>query len=341
MKRALIILLSGMLAAAVWWNTGAVSYAQKQPIRTVNLITATFGSTAYLIAQQLATEVNRKHPWLRINVIEGKPNNVHELANKPNIRTDTVVESATYTKWATSKGMRPANAPYQGAKALCSMAGTMAVPIFTNDESIKRLQDLKGKRVNLFVKGTQGENTISALLKHIGILDSIKRDYLPFKPSVDAMIDGLIDATVTYAVLVKHEPVKFSPVSAYIEMLESRKCYVVDIPVELMGEASKATGIPITPIKLPAGSIGKGIPSRDMNTYCTYIWMFVDESFPEDLAYEVCKVFNENLDALRKTSPGASSLATEKLATSDLEPREYHPGAVRFFKEKGIKIVTE
>lgn len=341
MKKVQIPLVLGILAAVVFCSAGTMLYAQQQPTRTVNLITATFGSTAYLVAQQLATEVNKKHPWLRINVIEGKPNNVHELANKPNIRINTVVESATYTKWAVGKGMRPANAPYNGAKALCSMAGTMAVPIFTNDEKIKTLQDLKGKKVNLFVKGTQGENTLSALLKHIGILDSIKRDYLPFKPSVDAMIDGLIDATVTYAVLLQDNPMKYSPVAAYIEMLESRKCYVIDIPVNLMREASKSTGIPITPIKLPAGSIGKGIPTKDMTTFCTYIWMFVDQGFPEDLAYEVCKVFAENLDALRKTSPGASSLSLEKLATSDLTTDEYHPGAIRFFKEKGVKIITE
>jgi TRAP transporter TAXI family solute receptor len=341
MKKLVVGFVLTILMSSVLAYMGAPVCAEEQQKRTIKLITATFGSTAYLVAQQLATEVNRKHPWLRINVIEGKPNNVHELANKPNLRINTVVESATYTKWAVGKGMRPAKAPYHGAKALCSMAGTLSVPILTNDENIKTLQDLKGKTVNLFVKGTQGENTISALLKHLGILDTIKRDYLPFKPSVDAMIDGLIDATVSYAVLVKDNPMKYSPVSAYIELLESRKCYVIDIPVELMREASKATGIPITPIKLPAGSIGKGIPARDMTTYCTYIWMFVDEGFPDDLAYEVCKVFAENLDALRKTSPGASSLAIDKLATSDLTAEEYHPGAIRFFKEKGIKIITE
>ncbi|MBN1106906.1 MAG: TAXI family TRAP transporter solute-binding subunit [Deltaproteobacteria bacterium] len=341
MKKALSILALGILMAFVFMTTGTKVYAQTPPQKTINLITATFGSTAYLIAQQLATEVNKKHPWLRINVIEGKPNNAHELANKPNIRSNTVVESATYTKWAVSKGLRPAKAPYHGARALCAMAGILAVPIFTNDENIKSLQDLKGKRVNLFTKGTQGENTLTALLKHIGILDTIKADYLPFKPGVDAIIDGLIQATVGYAALVQNEPIKYSPVSAYIEMLESRKCDVIDIPLQLMREASKATGIPISPIKLPAGSIAKGVPSKDMTTYCTYIWMFVDENFPEDLAYEVCKVYAENLQALRKTSPGASALAIEKLAMSDLKPEEYHPGALRFFKEKGIKVITE
>ena len=341
MKRLVLCLALIFLVSLTFRPALSPLHAKNHEKQNVKLITATFGSTAYLVAQQLATEVNRSHPWLHINVIEGRPNNVHELANKPNLRKNTFVESATFTKWLVEQGKRPAKAPYHGAKALGSMAGTLSVPIFSRDKNIKSLQDLKGKKVNMFIKGTQGEATLTVLLKHLGIYDSIKRDYLAFNPSVDAMIDGTIDATISYAGLVKRDPRKFSPVAAYIRMLESRKFYVIDIPIDLMRKASKSSGVPITPIRVPAGSIGKGLPYRDITTFATYIYMFVDESFPEHLAYEVCKVFVQHIEALKKTSPVASALALEKMATSNLTPEEYHPGALRFFREKGIKIVTE
>jgi len=341
MKKFILFFVPVILITLIFGLTSLPLHAQQPAKKEVKLITATFGSTAYLVAQQLATEVNRTHPWLRITVIEGKPNNVHELANKPEIRKNTVVESATFTNWLVQQGKRPAKAPYHGGKGLCSFAGLMAVPIFTLDKDIKTLEDLKGKRVNLFVKGTQGETTMTALLKHLGIFDTIKRDYLAFKPSVDAIIDGTVDAIVGYATLVQEEPKKFNPVPAYLSMLQARKTYIIDIPSELQRKLSKATGMPVTPIKVPAGSLPTGVPERDITTFSTYIWWFADETFPDELAYELVKVFAQHIGALKKTSPAAQALSIEKLATSDLKPDEYHPGALRFFKEKGIKVVTE
>jgi len=339
MKKFIVCLMIGMFVNFCG-HTESLVHAQQHVKTEVRLITATFGSTAYLIAQQLATEVNRTHPWLHITVIEGKPNNIHELANKPKIRKNTVVESSTFTNWLAKQGRRPCKVPYFGGKALSMFAGLMAVPIFTTHENIKTLYDLKGKRVNLFVKGTQGETTLTALLKHIGIFETVRRDYLAFKPAVDAMIDGTIDATVGYATLVQETPRKFSPVPAYLRLLEMRKCYVVDIPAELQREVSKATGMPITPIKVPAGSLHTGVPMRDITTFSTYIWWFADETFPEDVAYELVKMFAKHIDALKRTSPAAAALSIERMATSDLVPEDYHPGALRFFKEKGIKVIT-
>lgn len=336
MKKLVLCLCVGVLLSLVLGYASPTLYAKEE----VKLITATFGSTAYLVAQQLATEVNRTHPWLRISVIEGKPNNIHELANKPGIRKNTVVESATFTNWLAKQGRRPCKAPYHGGKALSTFAGLLSVPIFTIHKNIKTLEDLKGKKVNLFVKGTQGETTLTALLKHIGVFDTIKKDYLVFKPAADAMIDGIVDATVGYAALFSDKPKKFNPVPAYLRMLQTRKCYVIDIPAKLQREVSKATGMPISAIKVPAGSLHKGVPEKNITTFCTYIWWFADETLPEKVAYELVKVYAKHINALKKTSPAASSLSTEKMATSDLAPKDYHPGALRFFKEKGIKVIT-
>jgi TRAP transporter TAXI family solute receptor len=313
--------------------------AEEKPKKEVTFITGNFGSVAFLVAQQFAMEVNRSHPWLKIKVKEGKPSNIHELANKPEIRKDTFVMSATFTNWMAQKGLPSSKAPYHTAKALTSCAGVLAVPIFTNKEEIRTLHDLKGKRVNLWTKGSQGEMTFTALLKHIGIYDTVKGDYNPFEPAVDGMVDNLIDATVGYAALIGTSPNKFSPVPSFIRMFESRKIWVVDIPAELQKEASKATGVPISPIRVPAGSITKGIPDRDVTTFPAIIWMYADETFPEELAYEVCKQFATHMEALRKTSPAAAALSVEKMATSDIGPEAYHPGALRFFKESNIKVV--
>ena len=338
MKKTLLYATLVILLSQGSGNFTAAASSEGHPITKVTFITGNFGSSSYLVAQQLAMEVNRNHPWLRIRVKEGKPNNIHEIANKPDIRKDTFVMSATFTKWSAEKGMRPVKAPYLTAKALCSCAGVLSVPIFTNKPDIKTLYDLKDKKVNLFVKGTLGETTLSTLLKHIGVFDTVKKDYLSFGPAADAMIDGLVDASVGYAVLIKRDPNKFSPIPAFMRMLETKEMWAIDIPAALQKETTKATGVPISPITLPAGSISKGVPERDITTFTSIIWLFADEQFPEELAYEVVKQYATYINAIKKTSPAAASLSVETMGICDLKPEEFHPGAVRFFKEKGIKF---
>ena len=121
MKKFLLISVTLVLVAGLIFGgcaAPAPAPAPEREVMTINLITSPLGSTGYLVAQQFASEVNREHPWLRINVIEGKGNNIHNLANKPEIRSDTIAHGGTLTNWFVKQGWPPAEVAYDGALCL-------------------------------------------------------------------------------------------------------------------------------------------------------------------------------------------------------------------------------
>lgn len=338
MKKILFCLTVAMV---VTLTMGPVAHTGERAKENITVISAGFGSTAYLVSQKLSLEVNRNHPWLRITPVAGKPANIHELANKPKLRKNTAVIGPTFSEWLVRQGKKPAKAPYSGARSLGMFAGALIAPILTTDKNIKTIHDIKGKKINLFIKGSQTEYTITTLLKHLGIWGTIKPDYLGFKPGVDAMIDGILDVVIGAAAVVREKPLRIKLVPAYAMLVETRKCYSVDVPAELQREAAKATGVPITPFRIPARGLHKDVPARDVSTWSMHINWWVDEGLSEEVSYELLKVFVKYMDALKKTSPAARALSVAKLATNDIPRDRYHPGALRFFKDNGIRVVEK
>ena len=65
--------------------------------------------------------------------------------------------------------------------------------------------------------------------------------------------------------------------------------------------------------------------------------MSVTESFPEDLAYQLTKIMLEKREDLSKVHKEALNIKPE-WQTSTRAGIPWHPGALKYFKEKGIKV---
>jgi hypothetical protein len=63
--------------------------------------------------------------------------------------------------------------------------------------------------------------------------------------------------------------------------------------------------------------------------------MAVHKDAPDDFVYEVLKKTFENVDILITTHASAKEVKPEFIISS---PVPLHPGAVRYYREKGIKI---
>ena len=59
----------------------------------------------------------------------------------------------------------------------------------------------------------------------------------------------------------------------------------------------------------------------------------VDRNLSEDVVYTLTKTMLDNLDAIKNSHPAAKAFNLEAAAQV---PIDLHPGAERYFKEKGI-----
>jgi hypothetical protein len=61
----------------------------------------------------------------------------------------------------------------------------------------------------------------------------------------------------------------------------------------------------------------------------------VHKSLPDDFVYEVCKKYFENPDILIAAHPSAREARLDGVLIS---PLPLHPGAIKYYEEKGLKI---
>jgi TRAP-type uncharacterized transport system substrate-binding protein len=64
-----------------------------------------------------------------------------------------------------------------------------------------------------------------------------------------------------------------------------------------------------------------------------------DKSMREDVVYELLRVFDEHVRELDEYTSTAKWITRDVLGTSGYEKEDrYHPGAAKYYKEKGIPI---
>jgi hypothetical protein len=94
--------------------------------------------------------------------------------------------------------------------------------------------------------------------------------------------------------------------------------------------------------KIPSLSLGsmpkgtyKSNPDHDIPTLTVWNFMTVHKDTPEDFVYEVVKATFANVDILIAAHKSAQEVKAEEIIHS---PIPLHPGAVKYYKEKGIAI---
>lgn len=219
--------------------------------------------------------------------------------------------------------------PFKGTKY--PVAGLMNIypqylfAITVEGTNIKTLADLKGKRVSTSNPGSGSELDALNILKAAGMgLNDIKRERLPPQQAADALKDRRIDALLHTAGQRQPawEDIANTP-GTTIKFLDTS----AGVP-DLQKEWGKAVYFKLT---LPKGTY-KGqeaeVPMAGGGNA-----LFVREDLPEDLVYRITKTLLENLDELAKVHPEVRNI---KLETAASTPVPLHPGAARYYKEKGL-----
>ncbi len=309
----------------------------------IRLLTSPMGISAYYWAFKFADEVNKSHPWLRIEVTEGlgTMSQCLEMMNNPKLGETTLWNSVTPTTQFARTATTPFKQTYNemtGSKVLTAFAQfNMFLSLLTTDPDIKTIHDLVGKKVVLAQKGMSASYLIEKILEKNGILDKIKLQYMGYKPSADALRDGLADATVFYA-FPTTEPNAYTPGASWHELFSMRRVYVVSLgDPEVMKQLVKE-GVPVEPIVISDGTVlGQESFQEPVTVYFQGSHWIVDAIMDDELVYEVAKLNYETLDVVKQVHPSLKALLKEQVANVDREEL-FHPGAIKFYKEQGIPI---
>jgi TRAP transporter TAXI family solute receptor len=84
--------------------------------------------------------------------------------------------------------------------------------------------------------------------------------------------------------------------------------------------------------KIPAGTYKT--TDDDVTTFGVRATFVTSENMDETVVYEVTRAVMENIDDFRKLHPAFANLDPKEMITSGLSA-PLHPGAVKYYKERG------
>ena len=202
------------------------------------------------------------------------------------------------------------------------------VQIVTCDPSIKSVADLKGKNVSIGAAGSGVYFNAIDVLGAYGITEAdISPTYQSFSDSTDALKDGKIDAAFITA---------GAPTVSITDLSTTKQAYLVEIDAEHAADLVKKSPY-YNQATIKAGTYA-GIES-DVSTLSVGAVVIAADSCPEDDIYAFTASIFDNLEELKTANAKFAEFSVEKGASVTAVP--YHPGAAKYFKEKGLEVATK
>ena len=220
---------------------------------------------------------------------------------------------------------------YEGMPVDCFTAiaalYTETVQLVTCDPGIKSMSDLRGKSVSI---GSMGSgvyfNALDFLAAYDMTVEDIDPQYLSFGDSAEALKDGKVAAAFVVA---------GAPTPAVTDLSTSKQSYLVsldDAAVEKLIEINPS----YTKSVIPAGTYS-GI-DEDIITVGIKATIIANGQVTDEQAYTIFSTIFENKAAIAEAHAKGLELDLEYASTCGLP---YHPGAAKYFEEKGITVTVK
>ena len=194
------------------------------------------------------------------------------------------------------------------------------------DSGIMDIKDLKGKRVNIGNPGSgQRQNSIDALTA-VGIdyEKDINAEGVKASEAPGLLQDGRLDA---FFYTVGHPSGAFKEATAGATKVR----FVSITGIESLLEKYPYYAKSYVPVKLYPGAVN----DADVPTFGVKATFVTSAKVPDDVVYAITKEVFDNFDDFKKLHPAYAVLTKEGMLEGLSAP--IHPGAMKYYKEAGLK----
>ncbi|MCB2225837.1 MAG: TAXI family TRAP transporter solute-binding subunit [Desulfarculaceae bacterium] len=292
--------------------------------KRISIGTAGTAGALYPMGVAMAETINRHVPGFKASA-EASSASLENIRNLGQGNVDWAI-SQNEVAWLAYKGQ----GKYKGraVDSLQSLFGTLlswAQVFAAGDSKITSVKDFKGKRIGVGAPGSGGERAAQKILSYYGLTyKDIKPEFMSNTEMVAALKDGTLDAFI-----ITH-PLKSA---ALLDLTTSYK--VKMIPV---GDAGFYKKYPFfTKRDVPAGTyrnVDKAVPTP---TSRIVMYTSTKAGLSADQVYALLKGVWGFEKEWTGTHPAVKRYTKLADALKGLNV-PLHPGAVKYYKEKGLKI---
>ncbi len=213
-------------------------------------------------------------------------------------------------------------APLKKLRAIGNTYPNYIQVVASQASGIKTLADLKGKRISVGAPKSGTELNARAIFKAAGLSyeDMGKVEYLPYAESVELIKNRQLDATLQSSGL---------GMAAIRDLASTMPITFVAIPADVVAKIDSPA---YHAASIPAGTYDG--QEQDVPTVAIDNILVSHSGVSDELAYQMTKLMFDNLPRLVTAHAAAKDIALDKAAKN--LPIPLHPGAERFYKEKGV-----
>jgi len=321
MKRGFTIALGAVAAMAAIFG---VAQAQQ---KTISIGTGGTGGVYYPLGGGLANVLSKSIPGLQATaeVTGGSVDNLKLIGAGRSEVGFSMVDAALDAEKGQDK-FKGAPVP---VRTLMILYPNQMHVVSIEGTGVEKMSDLKGKRVSTGSGGSATEVMAFRVIEAAGLDKDkdMKRERLGVAESVNALKDRKIDAFFWVGGL---------PTAAVTDLGATP-----GVKIKLIDHADLAPKMNAKYGNLYAGSIIKAgtYPGQTADNKNTVVWniLVANANMPDQMAYDIVKTIVDKQADLIAVHSEAKNFALEN-QIKDYSPIPWHPGAVKYFNEKGAKL---
>jgi TRAP transporter TAXI family solute receptor len=309
-KRNAIVVAGSLLVAAS---------AIAQTPKSLTVGTASVGGTYFIYGGVVANLLSEK---LGINVSTQQtqgPNQNVILAQDGRIELGMTTMGVALHAW---NGTGWAKKKHNNIRALFPMYDTPFHFVTNENSGVQSVQDLNGKNVGVGPKAGTPGTYFPMIFETLNVKPNVR--FGGASDMAGQLGDGLLDVFAFGAGL---------PISAFSELEAQR-------PVRFFGFTDQQVAMltqkmpELSPAVIPKGTYKS--MKEDHKTVGMYNFFIAHKDLPDDVAYNIVKTVLENNPRMVQGHNAATETVAANVDKNTFLP--FHPGALRYYKEKGIKV---
>ncbi len=214
---------------------------------------------------------------------------------------------------------------YENVMAVSYFYGAPAHLVVKAGGGIKSLKDLEGKKVGVGNAGSGAFANCELLFTHMGIWDKIERNAMGYNDAAAAFGNNQLDA---FWLFVGY------PSGAVIMAAQQNDIKLLDLYTEPEAAGFFKEYPYLSQVEIPAG-VYKGVDEPVPSYQDSALWV-ANKDVPADVVYKLVSLIYspEGLAHMVNVKKTAKSMSIEDGIKGVVTP--LHPGAEKFWKEKGI-----
>jgi TRAP transporter TAXI family solute receptor len=317
--------LMGLVAVTILAASAWIPQALAAPSIRLSIVTGGTGGVYFPLGGGLAQLISKNIPGTQATaeVTSASVDNMRLIGAK---RADIAFTLAD-TAFDAYKGLAAFNGNPVPIRTLTPIYNNFNHLVALDGSGINTIADVRGKRVSVGSPGSGTEVTALRILEAAGINPDrdIRKERLGVAESADALMDRKIDAffwsgglptaAVLYLATTPGVKIKIVPMDSAIPNLQKKygSLYFRSVILKEFYPGS------------PANAPTVGVANL----------IVVHQDFSADLAYQITKLIYERRAELALSHKEAANITTTGVAGRS--PVPFHPGAIRYFKERGIE----